>query len=349
MRYIINSGGLEITNHCNLDCIHCYIDGKISHTTFMNYGTIIHLIEEFILHKASFITITGGEPLLHPDIERIITLIGTTYSATTFYVATNGTAFSDKLIERIRMYNNIVLQISLDGSCKSTHEKQHGINTFNRVMEALSNLVDFPRERKIVRMTISKVNYKECVSVAEIARQYNAQTSFVYVSKVGRACENWAVLEMSLSQKLYANELLIRYAKMYPDERISPPVSVQSCSFNDPNSNLNVTIHVDGSADICSCLDTTYFIGNAYTDSFDKMLNSPKIDEIFAKTRKRTEQIKSTACGDCPAIHKCRQGCIGRASMNGDEMGHDGECPYRKALLFKNLFMHATKTEGWYK
>ena len=346
MRYI-NTGGIEITDHCNLNCIHCYADGKTNQTSFMKYETIIHLIEQLILYKASFITITGGEPLLHPEIEKIIDYLGTSCSSTKFYIATNGTILGDQLIDILKKYDNIFIQISLDGACKKTHEEQHGLNTFDKIIETLNKMYYFPRDRKIVRMTISKVNYKECVRVAEIARQYNAKTSFAYVCNVGRARENWSSLEMNLAQKLYANEILIQYSKMHPEEQVRAPVSVQSCSFNDTNSNLNITIHIDGSVDICACLDSGYIIGNAYTDTFFTMLSSKKIGDLVAKTQERTEKIKSTYCINCPAINKCRQGCIGRAQMNGNEMGNDGECPYRKALLFKNLFMYATKKEGW--
>ncbi len=45
----------------------------------------------------------------------------------------------------------------------------------------------------------------------------------------------------------------------------------------------------------------------------------------------------------CRALQRCQQGYIGRAARNGDEMGVDDQCDYRRALQFKNLFLLAEK------
>ena len=58
---------VEVTSQCNLRCVHCYNDsgvdkGKISVEAYKE------LINQFDIDSKPFITISGGEPLMHPDI-----------------------------------------------------------------------------------------------------------------------------------------------------------------------------------------------------------------------------------------------------------------------------------------
>ena len=65
---------------------------------------------------------------------------------------------------------------------------------------------------------------------------------------------------------------------------------------------------------------------------------------IDKKTTFRKELLRSTKCIGCSALQKCQQGCIGRAARNGDEMGLDDQCDYRRALQFKNLFLFSNSS-----
>jgi organic radical activating enzyme len=80
---------LYITNLCNLTCAHCSFqsapDKKQSH---MDTGLVLRLLDE--LYGIHDITITGGEPLLHPDFSQILSHAAR--SAAIVYMMTNGIA-----------------------------------------------------------------------------------------------------------------------------------------------------------------------------------------------------------------------------------------------------------------
>jgi len=95
MRTRIQSGGLEITERCNLNCLHCY-KGDIKSPLEMKYEHISYFIDQFIKYGANEIVITGGEPLCHPDINKIIQDIAIKYSNIGFVITTNGTCSPKK-------------------------------------------------------------------------------------------------------------------------------------------------------------------------------------------------------------------------------------------------------------
>lgn len=345
MRNRIQSGGLEITNCCNLKCIHCYLGDSCEKPIFMDYDRIIFFINQFIKYKARHVIISGGEPLLHPDIELLIQDFGTRYSETQFIITTNGSFLDDHIVDVLRLFKNIQIQISLDGAIKETHERQHGINTFDNIIKALDYMIDLPRERKILHMTISQINYKECTQVAELASRFNTLVNYTYVCKVGNAAQNWDKLKMTLAQQIYANETVLRYARSHLDQNIRAPRSILKCPFEFTDYIFGVDIHPNGDVDICTCLDGEYIIGNAYLDNFETFLNSPKIDSLAERIIERKSVLRETKCKGCSALNRCNQGCIGRAQSLGNEFGLDDQCDYRKALQFKNLFFYAEKKQ----
>ena len=78
-------------------------------------------------------------------------------------ITTNGTQFRKEIVDLFEKYENLVVQFSLDGSKPSTHESQHDKDTFVHVINAIHSLDNVSKNQKIIRMTISKPNYKEAV------------------------------------------------------------------------------------------------------------------------------------------------------------------------------------------
>ena len=71
----IPSGDLRIsvTNGCNMRCTYCHNEGQteteVKYLSVNEVKTIVCNAMKFGLHK---VRITGGEPLIHPNIEEIL-------------------------------------------------------------------------------------------------------------------------------------------------------------------------------------------------------------------------------------------------------------------------------------
>ena len=119
----------SITNRCNLLCKGCFNNALRKPTTEELSETklrqIIHEADEL---GVSFIVISGGEPLVRPEILNI----AEENKHIMFIMFTNGTLLNDELLERIRKTRNLVPIISLEGHRAETDERR-GAGIYERL------------------------------------------------------------------------------------------------------------------------------------------------------------------------------------------------------------------------
>ncbi len=102
---------LVVTRRCNLTCGYC--------TEYDSYSPPVPLEDLWrridVLHKLHVVHITllGGEPLMHPDIDKIVSY-GRRRS--TVSITTNGFLITDEIIEKLNAAKLSHMQVSIDGS-----------------------------------------------------------------------------------------------------------------------------------------------------------------------------------------------------------------------------------------
>ncbi|HIE10488.1 MAG TPA: radical SAM protein, partial [Kiritimatiellae bacterium] len=133
------SGMMELTRRCNLECIHCYQQGQRQEElpTDLALTTIHELGEAGTL----FLTLTGGEPLLHPDF-------GTIYLAARkrgmlVSVFTNGTLVTTEHFGLWRRFPPRLVEVSLYGAAAETHDAITGQEgSFECAMATIKKLLE---------------------------------------------------------------------------------------------------------------------------------------------------------------------------------------------------------------
>lgn len=143
----INEVYLHLTHACNLKCTYCY-DKKNFSYGFIDNNTINNVNEFVLEHKVKKIILTGGEPLLHNNINDIVDIIRYKKNIK-IHLLTNGTLIH-KNLELLRKVDLII--ISLD-SIKSTNRK--GLDA-SSVIKNISLLPNEIKKKIIIRSVISK-------------------------------------------------------------------------------------------------------------------------------------------------------------------------------------------------
>jgi MoaA/NifB/PqqE/SkfB family radical SAM enzyme len=85
--------GVYATEHCNLNCKGCTNFSPIAKEGFLNiqsYKNDIEILAELTENKLSAFVITGGEPLLHPDINDILNITRKYFLGSKICIITNG-------------------------------------------------------------------------------------------------------------------------------------------------------------------------------------------------------------------------------------------------------------------
>jgi radical SAM protein with 4Fe4S-binding SPASM domain len=112
----------ELTRTCNLSCIHCRaasIDKPYPNE--LTTEECMNLLDEVASFASPIMILTGGEPLLRPDLFEIATY--GTEKGLRMVLATNGLLIDTETTKKMREASIQRVSISLDGATAESHDK----------------------------------------------------------------------------------------------------------------------------------------------------------------------------------------------------------------------------------
>ncbi len=158
---------LELTYRCNLDCFFCYNDVSLKGTPLAT-EQYFSLLDELAELGTLQLSLSGGEPLAHPDFFRI----GARARELGFVVRikSNGHALRDVLARRVRdEIDPYAIEVSLHGARAETHDRQTRVpGSFTRLVENLGGLAELGLRVKI-NSTLTAYNEGEIEGMFAIA------------------------------------------------------------------------------------------------------------------------------------------------------------------------------------
>lgn len=165
-----------LTEGCNLACRHCWIAPKYQ-TSDHTYPSLDIDLFRSILDQAkplglSVVKLTGGEPLLHPNIVDILSIIKS-YEYR-LIVETNGVLCTPELAKLMFECKEPFVSVSLDGVNSDTHEWVRGVKgCFEAALEGIRNLVAVGFKPQII-MTIMEHNKDQLEAIVRLAESIGA-------------------------------------------------------------------------------------------------------------------------------------------------------------------------------
>jgi MoaA/NifB/PqqE/SkfB family radical SAM enzyme len=110
-----------VTNDCPQRCAYCYNKGRSGEV--MDTSTIIRVIADLKSLGVFWLGLTGGEPLLNPDLVRIVESAGGDCSVKLF---TTGSTLTPELAAALRDAGLFSVSVSLDHWRKDEHDRARG-------------------------------------------------------------------------------------------------------------------------------------------------------------------------------------------------------------------------------
>lgn len=124
---------LYITNKCNLRCLHCYATAGKALPNELSTEEILSVIDQYSnIVSHGEVTISGGEPTLHPNLDRILLAINKHGHRSVLF--TNGTTFGGSIGWKTIGHIVNVIQLSIDGFDASTNDSIRGKGTFEKIL-----------------------------------------------------------------------------------------------------------------------------------------------------------------------------------------------------------------------
>jgi radical SAM protein with 4Fe4S-binding SPASM domain len=143
---------LDVTNVCNLHCIHCPYseieardDFKVAHFPWESFNKIV---DELSHHDQPCLLrfVGDGEPMLHPNLVEMVEL-AKQRTGCTVNLTTNGTLLSHEKIERLFDADIDIIDVSLDGLSKPVYETVRKKSSFEKVMFNMFTLLQIKRRK----------------------------------------------------------------------------------------------------------------------------------------------------------------------------------------------------------
>ena len=328
----------NLTKRCNLNCDHCYLDAEFRgglRTDELNTEECFRVIDQIAeVNPNAFLILTGGEPLLRPDIYEIIR-----YAADKKFMVvlgTNGTLINKVNAEKIKAAGAHGVGISIDSMEAVKHDKFRGVTqAWENSMHAFDVLnevgVDF-----LIQMSVSEMNYQEIPDVVAFAEKIGAIAFNLYFlvctgrgqgnTDISNAAYEEALKTLYEEQMKYKGRLMIN-SKCAPQyKRVvyeNDPDSVYTRTYSGgcPAATHYSRISPEGNLTPCPFIEES--VGNLKTSSFkDLWENAPLMRQL--RDRKNLEG----KCGTCEFSAMC-SGCRARAFADtGNYMAPDTSCDY---------------------
>lgn len=120
----IDFAWIEVTNSCNLKCIHCYNEKANIKKTFLRFEEFKYIVDELTSIGINKIQIIGGEPFLL-EKNTLFEMMGyLSGKVDSFEIFTNGTLITkDDLLYIKTHYPNVHIATSLHSNIQKEHER----------------------------------------------------------------------------------------------------------------------------------------------------------------------------------------------------------------------------------
>ncbi len=327
---------LYVAGSCNLACKHCWIEPKFQNSgsgsgLFVDLDDVKKVVKEAKPFGLRNVKLTGGEPLLHPQIRDLIGII--VEEKVKITIETNG-ILVDKSMADFLKQSGIVsfISISLDGADAKTHDNLRGVvGSFKQAVDGIRNLVKVGYKPQVI-CTLHKGNFNQAESVIKIAEELGCgSVKFNHIQRIGRgerfADDNGLEIEEILEQQKYLEKnvapnvkLLIHYGvpfAFYSLKRLQNK-NLGRCTVKNILGMLS-----NGDLSLCgigtSVPDLIY--GNIKKDSIENVwTNSPGL----IKLRKMIPGEFKGICAKC--IHK--EYCLGSCIANNYFQTKELNAPY---------------------
>ena len=268
---------IEITNKCNLKCIHCYNESDSHCDNTMSLTDFYKVVDYLMQNGVSKIQITGGEPFLNKDIlKQMLNYVVGKFSFIEIF--TNGTLITNDWFEYL-LENDIHIALSV----YSYHSQMHDSVTrtpgaFNRTNATIENLKKFGIPYRVCNVLIKGIELGE-----KNTELYTLNKDKDVVRVTGRADFNL------LSDELIKKRLITK-------ETFQSPITKSFCKRLISGHNcFNDKIYIAANLDVFPCvMERRIKHGTLTQDDFHLNNNIRK----FTKDR-----IKE--CSECEYRYAC--------------------------------------------
>jgi len=207
----------DVTNRCNLSCIHCY-NKSGSHPPVDDIDTreMLSIAEQIVEMKPFIVCLCGGEPLVREDILEIISFLKP--HVLSVNMVSNGYVLDRQLARDLIQAGIGSVQISLDGAKPETHDafRSHP-GSWQRAVNAIEALAAEGMSPPVAFIP-NKLNYREITAWGELCGELGAYNlRLMPLIPLGRAMKALKRLVLSSEEDFIVRRTIYRFKFDHPE------------------------------------------------------------------------------------------------------------------------------------
>lgn len=185
---------ISVTDRCNFRCVYCMpkeIFGAdyqfLDHSEILSYEEIARLARLFIACGVTKIRVTGGEPLVRREIEKLIAMLAALPGLEDLTLTTNGSALTRTKAQALKDAGLRRITVSLDSLDDTTFRTMNDVKfPVARVLQAIDNVVAVGLVPVKINMVVKRdVNDHSVLAMARYFRDTGHILRFIEYMDVG--------------------------------------------------------------------------------------------------------------------------------------------------------------------
>ena len=308
---------LELTRRCNLSCRHCGSDCAAEQAgeelTTQSWLKIIDDVSESFGNSVVLV-LTGGEPLLHGELDRITAHISSL--SMRWGMVTNGQLLSDCRLAALLDNDIESITVSLDGPEQAHDRLRNRQGSFAKTLEAINRIGRSPIPMKDIVTCVHPGNLELLDATAEIILKAGIPAWRLFrIFPAGRAAR-----QRDLNLDFEQTWQMLHWIEQHKPQLAKRGLTVNaSCEgYLPPDFDRRVrdvpffcragikfgAILADGTVTGCSNNHASFQQGNVLENSFRYIW-----ENRFEAFRRRS-WLADTNCAACRDVRRCRGGSI---------------------------------------
>lgn len=313
---------VQITERCNLFCAHCFVSAG-DYGDAMQFENIRDvLVPRLKACRVISVSLTGGEPFVHPNILEIASLIRENDMKVA--ICTNATCIEERHMTALAELGDVHCNVSLDGFSPESHGKFRGNrDSFEKTISTIRALAKHGLLQGLLVTPNNLAEVDEYSKLCEFAVENGAKYVLMNpLSPMGRGARSMSRLRASdekMRQILVAASLFSNRIELvpirFPNDKKLPLASCEAGNI--------IYVFEHGELTVCPYLifaaktpqslhrPEEFIIGNIFHDAdIAEKLDAYKFHERYRLGGNPT-------CGSCEINAKCNKGCPAAVISSG--------------------------------